>query len=69
MNSFDRVSGGEDNWSLSPRSLPPTSEKYAADLWCKVNELKNAIPMPAKTRLWQKTMDFVDGFKGKLPYE
>ena len=25
--------------------------------------------MPAKTRSWQKTMDFVDGLKGKLPDE
>ena len=25
--------------------------------------------MPAETRPWQKTMDFVDGLKGKLPDE
>ena len=42
---------------------------YAADLWSKVDEFKNAISMPAKTRPWQKTMDFVDGLKGKLPDE
>ena len=53
INSFDRVADGEDNWSHGPRLLPPTPEEYAADLWCKVNELKNAIPMPAKTRTWQ----------------
>ena len=64
MNSFDRVADGEDNWSHGPRSLPPTPEEYAADLWCKVNELKNAISMPAKTR--QKTMEFVNRLKGKL---
>ena len=46
MNGFDRVADGEDNWFRGPRSLPPTPEEYAADLWCKVNELKNAISMP-----------------------
>ena len=66
MNSFDRVADGEDNWFHGPRSLPPTPEEFAADLWCKMNELKNAISMPAKTRPWQKTMKFVDGLKGKL---
>ena len=69
MNGFDRVADGEDNWSHGPRSLPPTPEEYAADLWCKVNELKNEISMPAKTRPWQKTMELVDGFNGKLPDE
>ena len=46
MNGFDRVANGEDNWFHGPRSLPPTPEGYAADLWCKVNELKDAISMP-----------------------
>ena len=69
MNGFDRVADGEDNWSHGPRLLPPTPEEYTVDLWCKVNKLKNAISMPAKTRPWQKTMNFVDGLKGKLPDE
>ena len=69
MNGFDRVADGEDNWFHGSRSLPPTPEEYAADLWCKVNELKNPISMPAKTRPWQKTMGFVDGLKEKLPDE
>ena len=69
MNGFDRVADGEDNWFHGPRSLPPTPEEYAADLWSQVNALKNAISMPAKTRPWQKTIDFVDGLKGKLPDE
>ena len=46
MNGFGRVADGEDNWLHGPRSLPPTPEKYTADLWCKVNELKDAISMP-----------------------
>ena len=46
MNGFDRVADGEDNWFHGPRSLPPTPEEYAADLWCKVNEVKDAISMP-----------------------
>ena len=33
MNGFDRVADGEDNWFHGPRSLPPTREEYAADLW------------------------------------
>ena len=63
MNGFDRVADGEDNWFHGPRSLPPTPEEFAADLWCEVNALKDAISMPARTRLWQKTTEFVDGLK------
>ena len=69
MNDFDRVADGEDNWFHGPHSLPPTPEEFIESLWCKVNELKNAISMPATTRLWRKTMDFVDGLKGKLSGE
>ena len=69
MNGFDRVADGEDNWFHGRRLLPPTPEEFTESLWCKVNELKNAILMPATTRLWRKTMDFVDGLKGKLPGE
>ena len=50
------------------RSHPPRKNSPLI-LWCKVNELKNAISMPAKTRPWQKMMEFVDGLKGKLPDE
>ena len=35
-------------------------------LWAEVDALKEAISMPAKTP-WQKTAEFVDGLKGKLP--
>ena len=51
------------------RSLPLTSEEYTASLSSDLQELKDAVSMPAKTRPWQKTMDFVDGLKGKLPDE
>ena len=34
-----------------------------------MNELKNEISMSAKTRPWQKRMEFVDRLKGKLPDE
>ena len=34
-----------------------------------MNKLKNIISMLATTRPWQKTVDFVDGLKGKLPDE
>ena len=63
LNGFDRVADGEDNWFHGPPSLPPTPEEFAADLWCEVNALKDAISMPARTRPWQKTTDFVDGLK------
>ena len=31
-----------------------------------LQKLKNATSMPAETRHWQKSIDFVDGLKGKL---
>ena len=40
MNDFDRVVDGEDNWFHGPRSLPPTPEEYAADLWFQLNAWK-----------------------------
>ena len=64
-NGFDRVADGKDNWSHGPRSLLPTPEEYTASLRSDFQGLKNAISMSAKTRPWQKTMDFVDGLKVK----
>ena len=62
MNGFNRVADGEDNWFHGPRSFPPTLEEYAADLWCKVNELKDAILMPR-----QKVSNFINASKqGKV---
>ena len=58
MNGFDRVADGEDSWFRGPRSLPPTPEEVTVSLRSDSQELKNAISMPAKTRPWQKTMDF-----------
>ena len=55
-NGFDRAAGGEDKWFHGPRSLPPTPEEFAADLWCEMNASKDAISMPARTRPWQKTI-------------
>ena len=68
MNDFDRVVKGEENWFHGHRSLPLTPEQYTASLKSELQKLKNAISMPAETetRPWQKTMDFVDGLKGKL---
>ena len=65
-NGFDRVADGEDNLS---HGLPPTWEEFTASLSSDLQELKNVNSMPAKTRPWQKTMDFVDGLKRKLPDE
>ena len=65
-NGFDRVADGEDKWS---HGLPPTPEEYTASLRSDLQELKIAISMPAKTRTWQKMVNFVDGFKGKLSDE
>ena len=58
-NGFDRVEADH-------RSLPPTPEQYYASLWAEVDALKEAISKPARTP-WQKTAEFVDGLKGKLP--
>ena len=72
MNGFDRVVEGEENWFHGHRSLPLTPEQYTASLRSELQNLKNAISMPAEpaeNRPWQKTMDFVDGLKGKLPDE
>ena len=71
MNGLDRVVEGEENWFHGHRSLPLTPEQCTASLKSELQKLKNAISMPAETetRPWQKTMDFVDGLKGKLPDE
>ena len=71
MNGFDQVVEGEESWFHGHRSLPLTPEQYTASLKSESQKLKNAISMPAETenRPWQKTMDFVDGLKGKLPNE
>ena len=72
MNGFDRVVEGEENWFHVHRSLPSTPEQYTASLRSDLQKLKDAISMPAEdtmTRPWQKTIDFVDGLKGKLPDE
>ena len=58
INSFDRVADGEDNWSPSPRSLPPTPEEFAASLWSEVNALQAAISTPVR-----------DGSHGRSPRE
>ena len=72
MNGFDRVVKGEENWFHGHRSLPLTPEQYTASLRSEFQNLKNAISMPAEpseNRPWQKTTDFVDRLKGKLPDE
>ena len=48
-------------------SFPPTN---ALSLRSDLQELKNAISMPAETRPWQKTMDFVNALEqGKVSDE
>ena len=69
MNGFDRVVDGEDNWFHDPRLLPPIPQEFTESLWSEVNPLKDAIAIPARTTSWQKTIEFVDGLKGKLPDE
>ena len=68
MNGFDRDVDRVYDW----RSLPPTPQEFCASLKFELQKLKDAISMPAEntvTRPWQKTMDFVDGLKEKLPDE
>ena len=72
INGFDRVADDKKNWFHGHCSLPPTPQQYTASLRSELQKLKNAISMPAdtaETRPWQKTLDFVDGLKGKLPDE
>ena len=70
MNGFDRILADDNQWASRP--LPLTPEQFTQSLWSEVNALKDAISMPAEdtvTRPWQKTINFVDGLKGKLPDE
>ena len=67
MNSFDRVADGEDSWFHGPRSLPPMPQEFTPDVWSDLQELKDAISMPARATPWQKTIELVDGLKRKLP--
>ena len=67
MNGFDRVVNGEDICYHGHRSLLLTPEQYTASLRSDLLELKNAVSMPAETRPWQKTMDFVNALEqGKV---
>ena len=67
MDGFDRAVDGENNSFDGPRSLPPTPQEFSASLRSDLQELKNAISMPAETKLWQKTMDFVNALEqGKV---
>ena len=63
MNGFDRVVDGEDDWFRGHRSLPLTLQEFSASLRSDLQELKNAISIPAETRPWQKTMDFVNALE------
>ena len=68
INGFDRDVDREFDW----RSLSPTPHEFYASLRLELQKLKDAISMPAEntvTRPWQKTIDFVDGLKRKLPDE
>ena len=68
INGFDRDVDRVYDW----RSLPPTPQEFWASLRLELQKLKDAISMPAEntvTRPWQKTKDFVDGLKRKLPDE
>ena len=70
MDGFDRVAADDNLWAS--RQLPLTPEQFTQNLWSEANALKAAISMLAEdtmTRPWQKTIDFVDELKGKLPEE
>ena len=66
-NGFDRIAADDNQWTSRP--LPLTPDQFTQNLWSEVNALKNAISMPAGTRPWQKTIEFVDGLQGRLPDE
>ena len=64
MNGFNRIAADDNQWAS--RLLPLMPEQFTQRLWSEVNALKDAISMPARTRPWQKTMEFIDGPKEKL---
>ena len=66
MNGFDRVADGED---ILPHGLPPIPEEFTASLRSDLQELKNAISMPAETRPRQKTMDLRNKYNSSPPWE
>ena len=66
-NGFDRIAADDNQWTSRP--LPLTPEQFTQNLWSEVNALKNATSMPARTRPWQKTIEFVDRLQGKLQDE
>ena len=68
MNGYDRDVDREYDWC----SLSPTPQEICVSLRLELQKLKDAISMPAEntvTRPWQKTENFVDGLKRKLPDE
>ena len=67
MDGFDRIAADDNQWAS--RSFPPKPQESTQSLWSELNTLKYAIAMAAMTRPWQKTMEFVDGLKRKLPDE
>ena len=67
MNGFDKIAA--DNNQRASRPLPLTPGQFTRSLWSEVNTLKDAIAKDTVTRPWQKTVDFVDGLKGKIPDE
>ena len=67
INGFDRIAADDNQWASRP--LPLTPEQFTQSLWSEVNALKDAIAEDTVTRRWQKTIDFVDGLKGKIPNE
>ena len=70
MNGFDRVVDGEDNWFHGHCSLPPTPQEFSSSLRSDLQKLKNVISMPAETKPWQKTIDFVNALEqGKVSKE
>ena len=65
-NAFDRVEAVEKNRFGDHRSLPPTPEQFYASLWAEVDELRDAISIPAKSRPRQK--DSMDELLAKFEY-
>ena len=65
-NGFDRVEAVEKNRFGDHPSLPPTPEQFYASLWAEVDELRDAISIPTKSRPRQK--DSMDELLAKFEY-
>ena len=50
-------------------TLTLSPQEFTVSLGSDLQELKDAISISGRARLWQKTREFLDGLEGDLPDE